>query len=121
MWSRSCPLPTYACPRCEREVAVRLRGFAWNISNGWVLFRAETYCEVMRGRTEVLSPAVADGSVTFVPVHGGGEPAPSIGAKRQAGVRLLGPARSPFRIGDFDVLPSAEKRPAARTEERPEV
>jgi hypothetical protein len=37
---------------------------------GWVLSRAETYCELMRGRTEVLSPAVADGSVTLVPVHG---------------------------------------------------
>ncbi len=44
----------------------------------------------------------------------------SSGPKRHAGVCLLGPARSPFRIGDFDVLPSLKKT-TARTKERAEV
>jgi hypothetical protein len=66
------PLPTYPCPRCGREVAVRFRGFhvATLRHVGWQLFRAETYVNWCGHGQEIIPMPLPDGRVTFVPVLG---------------------------------------------------
>jgi hypothetical protein len=65
-------LPTYPCPRCGREVAVRFRGF--HVADlrhvGWQLFRAEIYVNWCGHGQEIIPVSFPDGRVTFVPVLG---------------------------------------------------
>jgi hypothetical protein len=66
------PLPTYPCPRCGREVAVRLRGFrAENLKQvGWQAYRVESYVNWCGHAQEVIPVLRSDGLVALVPVLG---------------------------------------------------
>jgi hypothetical protein len=66
------PLPTYPCPRCGREVAVRFRGFRVEHLRhvGWQAYRVETYVNWCGHGQEVIPIPRADGLVAFVPVLG---------------------------------------------------
>ena len=65
-------MPTYPCPRCGREVAVRFKGFRVEHLKhvGWQLFRAETYANRSGHGQAVIPFPLPDGRVTFVLVLG---------------------------------------------------
>src|ERR1700687_5930728 len=59
------PLPTYPCPRCGRDVAVRFRGFRVEHLRhvGWQLFRSATYINWCGHGKEVIQMTLADSRV----------------------------------------------------------
>jgi len=65
-------LPTYPCPRCDREVAARFRGFrvAHLRHVGWQAYRIERYVNWCGHAQGVIPFPLPDGRVTFVPVLG---------------------------------------------------